>query len=113
MNHCYPVIGGGNNVDRRVHRSRRGDELEIGEAFDEVSGQRGPLTHDTHDVEWEQPLNHCLWFGKVVVKYGYIGSIAEYRPIGALVRYVLVVVQNSDLVFLHQRPRFEAPRQAR
>jgi putative transcriptional regulator len=83
------MIGGGNNIDRRVYRSRRGDELEIGKALDEVSGQRGPLTHDTHDVKREQPLNHCLWFGKVVPKYRYIGSIAEYRPIDDLKRHVL------------------------
>jgi hypothetical protein len=101
MNHCYPVIAGGNDIDRRVYRSRRGNELEIGKALDDVSGQWGPLTHDTHDVKREQPLNHRLWFGKVVPKYRYIGSIAEYRPIGALKRHVLVVVQNSDLVFFH------------
>src|SRR6266853_2441239 len=110
MNHCYPVIAGGNDIDRRVYRSRRGNELEIGKTLDDVSQQWGPLTHDTEDVKRQQPLNECLGFGKVVPKYRYIGSIAEHRPIGALKRHVLVVVQNSDLVFFHQRPRLGVPR---
>jgi hypothetical protein len=32
------------------------------------------------------------------MKYGDVRSIAEHRPIGALQRHILVIVQNSDLV---------------
>jgi len=50
----------------------------------------------------------------VVLKYGDVRSIAEHRPIGALKRHILVIVQNSDLVLLHWHPfrgdRFEPSR---
>src|SRR5258708_38528604 len=41
-----PAIGSRNHVDRGVSRSRRGNELEIGKALNDVPRQRGPLTHD-------------------------------------------------------------------
>src|ERR1700730_4036247 len=104
MSHCDPTIAGGSHIDRCVCRSRRGNELEIGETLDDVSEEWGPLTHDTDDVKRQQPLNQRLWFGKVVSKYSDIRSIAEYRPIGTLKRHVLVVVQNGDLVFRHWHP---------
>src|SRR5258708_6819905 len=31
-------------------------------------------------------------------------SITEHRPIGALKRHILVIVQNSDLVLVHWHP---------
>src|ERR1700716_3384935 len=57
VNYCDPMIAGSSKVDRRVCRSRRGDELEIGEALDDAARQWGPLTHDTDDVKRQQPLN--------------------------------------------------------
>ncbi len=104
MDYCDPMIAGSGDVDRRVYRSRRGDELEIGKALDDDAGQWGSLTHDTDDVKRQQPPNHGIWIGKVVLKYGNIRSLADCRPIGAVKRHVLVVVQNSDLVFLHWPP---------
>src|SRR5271157_2232823 len=41
---------------------------------------------------------------EVVPKYGDVRSIAEHRPIGALKRHILVIVQNSNLVLLHWHP---------
>src|ERR1700716_4074518 len=35
------------------------------------------------------------------VEYGDVRSIAKRRPIGALKRHILVIVQNGDLVLLH------------
>src|SRR5467141_3890313 len=46
VNHWDPMIGCGGEIDRRVSRARRGNELEIGKALNEVGGQRGPLAHD-------------------------------------------------------------------
>src|ERR1700692_533440 len=40
----------------------------------------------------------------MVLKYGDVRSIAEDRPIGALKRHILVIVQNSDLVLLYWHP---------
>ena len=40
----------------------------------------------------------------MVLKYGDVRSIAEHRPIGALKRHILVIVQNSDLVRFHWHP---------
>jgi hypothetical protein len=40
----------------------------------------------------------------VVLKYGDVRSITEHRPIGALKGRILIIVQNSDLVFLHWYP---------
>ena len=51
-----------------------------------------------------QPLNHGVRFGEMVLKYGNVRSIADHRPIGALKRHILVIVQNSDLVLLHWHP---------
>src|SRR6266481_5226404 len=70
VNHCDPMLARSGDIDRRVSRSGRGNELEIGKALDDDAGQWGSLTHDTDDVK----------------------------------RHVLVVVQNSDLVFLHWPP---------
>ena len=96
VNHCDPMITrGGGDIDRRVYRSRRGNELEIGKALNDVAGQRGPLAHDTNDIKRQQPLNHGVRIGEVVLKYGEVRSIAEQRPIGALKRHILVIVQNS------------------
>src|ERR1700722_14971627 len=95
------MIARGGHIDRRVYRSRRGNELEIGKALNDVTGQRGPLAHDANDIKRQQPLNHGVWIGEMVLKYGDVGSIAEQRPIGALKRYILIVVQNSVLVLLH------------
>src|SRR5258706_13281475 len=104
MGNHDPAIGSRNDVDRGVSRSRRGDELEIGKALNDVAGQRGALAHDTNDIKREQPLNHGLRIGEVVLKYDDVRSIAQYRPISALKRRILVIVQNSDLVLLHWHP---------
>jgi hypothetical protein len=76
------MFAGSGDVDRRLYRSRRGDELEIGKALDDDARQWGSLTHDTDDVERQQALNHGIWIGKMVVKYGDIRPITQYRPIG-------------------------------
>src|SRR3989454_2455412 len=101
VNHCDPMIARGGDIDRHVYRSRRGNELEIGQALNDVAGQRGPLAHDTNHIKRQQPLNHGVWIGEVVLKYGDVRSITEHRPIGAFKRRILVIVQNSDLVLLH------------
>src|SRR4029077_12122998 len=101
VNHCDPMIFRSDEIDRRVSKSRRGNELEIGKTLNDVAGQRGPLTHDTNDIKREQPLNNGVRIGEVVLKYSDVRSIAENRPIGALKRRILVIVQNSDLVLLH------------
>ena len=80
--HCDPAFARSGDVDRRLYRSRRGDELEIGKALDDDARQRGSLTHDTDDVERQQALNHGIWIGKMVVKYGDIRPITRYRPNG-------------------------------
>src|SRR5712672_2734720 len=98
------MIGCGGEIDRRVSSSRRGNELEIGKALNDVAGQRGPLAHDTNDIKRQQPLNHGVWIGEVVLKYGDVRSIAKHRPIGGLKRHILVIVQNCDLVLLHWHP---------
>jgi hypothetical protein len=102
VNHGDPMLARGNDIDRRVSRPRRGNELEIGKALNDVAGQRGPLAHDTYDIKRQQPLSQGVRIGEVVLKYGDIRSIAEGGPIGALKRHMLVVVQNSDLVLLHR-----------
>jgi len=48
--------------------------------------------------------HHGVRIGEVVLKYGDVRSIAEHRPIGALKRHILVIVQNSNLVLLHWHP---------
>src|SRR6267154_4426348 len=101
MGYCDPMIVGGGDIDRRVCSSRRSNELEIGKALNHVAGQRGPLAHDTNDIKGQQPFNHGVWIGEVVLKYGDVRSITEYRPIGAFKRRILVIVQNSDLVLLY------------
>src|ERR1700736_5702837 len=98
------MIARGGDIDRRVSSSRRGYELEIGKALNDVAGQRSPLAHDTNDIKRQQPLNYSVRMGEVVLKYGDVRSIAEHRPIGALQRHILVIVQNSDLVLLHWHP---------
>src|ERR1700676_279471 len=55
-------------------------------------------------IKRQQPLNHGVRIGEVVLKYGDVRSIAEHRPIGALQRHILVIVQNSNLVLLHSHP---------
>jgi hypothetical protein len=95
------MIARGGNINRRVYSSSRSNELEIGKALNDVAGQRGPLAHDTNHIKRQQPLNHGVWIGEVVLKYGYVRSIAEQRPISALKRYILVIVQHSDFVLLH------------
>src|SRR3984893_1897375 len=104
VNHCDPMVARGGHIDRRVSRSRRGNELEIGKALNDVAGQRGSLAHDTNNIKRPQPLNQGIRIGEVVLKYGDVRSIAEHRPIGALKRRILVIVQNSDLVSLHWHP---------
>src|SRR6266853_371360 len=98
------MIARGGYIDRRVYTSRRGNELEIGKAFNDGAGQRSPLAHDTNHIKRQQPLHHGIRIGEVVLKYGDVRSIAEHRPIGALNRCILVIVQNSDLVLLHWYP---------
>src|SRR6202158_2273898 len=104
VNHCDPMVARSLDIDRRVSRSRRGNELEIGKALNDVAGQRGPLAHNTNDIKRQQPLNHGVRIAAAVLKYGDLRSITEQRPIGALKRRILVIVQNSDLVFLHWHP---------
>src|SRR5216684_8632101 len=101
VHYSDPMIASGGDIDRRVYRSRRGNELEIGKALNDVAGQWRPLAHDTYDIKRQQPLNHGVRIGEVVLKYSDVRSIAEHRPIGALKRHILVIVQNSDLVLLH------------
>src|SRR5260370_613213 len=112
VKHCDLMIARGGDIDRRVYSSRRGNELEIGKALNDVAGQRGPLAHDTDDIKRQQPLNHGVRIGEVVLKYGNVSSITEHRPIGALKGHILIVVQNSDLVLLHGiRPALAKGRQ--
>jgi hypothetical protein len=98
------MVACGGDIDRRVSSSRRGNELEVGKALNHVARQRGPLAHDTNDIKRQQPLNHGLRICEMVLKYSDICSMAEYRPIGALNRRILVIVQNSNLVLLHCNP---------
>ena len=98
------MIARGGHIGRRVSSPRRRYELEIGKALNDVAGQRCPLAHDTNDIKRQQPLNHGVRFGEVVLKYGDVRSIAEHRPIDAFKRDILVIVQNSDLVLLHWYP---------
>jgi hypothetical protein len=98
------MIARSGHIDQRVSRSRRGDELEIGKAFYDAARQRGPLAHDANNIKRQQPLDHGIRIGEMVPKYRDVRSIAEHRPIGAHQRYILVIVQNCDLVFLHWYP---------
>src|SRR5580704_4114868 len=98
------MITRGGDVDRGICGSSRGNQLEIGKALDDFAGQRGPLAHDTNDIKRQQPLNHGIRIGEVVLKHGDVSSITQHRPIGALKRRILVIVQNSDLAFLHGYP---------
>src|SRR5580704_9086148 len=98
------MIARGGDIDRRVSLSRRRNELEIGKALNHVARQRSPLAHDADDIKRLQPLDHGVRIGEVALKYGDLRSIAEHRPVGALKRHILVIVQNSDLVFLHWHP---------
>src|SRR3984893_1585331 len=68
VNHGDPTLSRGGDVDRRVSRSRRGNDFEIGQAFNDVAGQRGPLRHGTPDIKRQQPLNHGVRIGEVVLK---------------------------------------------
>src|SRR5438445_12829328 len=98
------MIARGDDIDRCVYGSRRGNELEIGKALNDVAGHRRPLAHDTNDIKRQQPLNHGVRIGEVVLKYGDVRSLAEPRPVGTLKRHILVIVQNSYLVLLHWHP---------
>src|SRR6202051_1087806 len=104
VNYCDPTVAGGSDIDRRVSSSRRGNELEIGKTLNDAARQRGALAHDANDIKGEQPLNHGLRIGDVVLKYGDVCAMAEYRPIGTLKRRILVIVQNSNLVPRHWHP---------
>src|SRR5437870_4223883 len=75
VNHCDPMIARGLDIDRRISRSRRGNELEIGKALNDVAGQRGPLAHDTNDIKRQKPLDESVWLGNVVVKNSDLGSL--------------------------------------
>jgi hypothetical protein len=86
------MIANGGDIDGRVYGSRRGNQLEIGKPLDDSAGQRGPLAHNTNDIERQQPLNHGVWIGEVVLKYGDVRSVTEHRPIGTLKRHILVIV---------------------
>src|SRR2546426_10941562 len=108
-----PVSGMGNrdpaicccsDVDRRIYGPRRADELEIGEALDDAARERGPLTHDADDIERKEPSYHGIGVVDVILKHGDVRAVAEHRPVGALERCVLIVVQNGDLVSLHPAP---------
>src|SRR5882762_1512275 len=77
VNHCDPVLARSGDIDRRVSVPRRGNEPEIWKALNDVAGQRGPLAHDAYDIKRQQPLNHGVRIGEVVLKYGDIRSIAE------------------------------------
>jgi hypothetical protein len=98
------MIACGSHIDRRVSGSRRGNELEVGKPCNDVAGQLGPLAHDANNIKRQQPLSHGVRIVEVVLKHSDVRSIAEHRPIGALKRYILIVVQNSDLVLLHWHP---------
>jgi hypothetical protein len=78
VNDCDPMIACSGYIDRRVSSSRRGNELEIGKALDDIARQRGPLAHDTNDIKRQQPLNYGVRIGEVVLKYGDVRSIAEH-----------------------------------
>src|SRR5579863_9273301 len=101
VNYRDPVVAGGGDIDRRVSGSRRGDELEIWKTVNDVARQRGAFPHDTNDIKRLQPLNQGVRIGEVVLKYRDVRSIAEQRPIGALKRHILIIIQDSDLVLLH------------
>src|SRR5260370_4926973 len=91
VNHRDPMIARGANINRRVYSSSRSNELEIGKALNDVAGQRGPLAHDTNHIKRQQPLNHGVWIGEVVLKYSYVRPITEQRPIVAFMRRIVVV----------------------
>src|ERR1700730_7272782 len=99
MENNDPALASRNDVDRRVYRPRRGDELQIGQVHDDVARERGAFTHYADDVKGKQALDHGICIVHVILKYSDIGSTAEHGPISALERYILVVVQDRDFVF--------------
>src|SRR6202011_1513692 len=74
------------------------------QAIQQLGRHRGSLPHDAENIKGNQTSSERLQLGDMVLKYGDVCSIAEYRPIGALKRHILVIVQNSDLVLLHWHP---------
>ncbi len=104
MGNRDPVICCCSDVDRRIDGPGRADEFEIGEALDDAARERGALTHDADDIERKEPSYDAIGVVDVILKYGDVRPIAEHRPVGALKRYVLIVVQNGDLVSLHPAP---------
>src|SRR4029077_18594125 len=80
------------------------DELEIGEALDDGARKGGPLTHDADDIERKEPSYTRIRVVGGILKHGDVRAIVEHRPVGALERRGLIVVQNGDLVSLHRAP---------
>src|SRR5271168_4004931 len=60
VNHLDPKIARCGDIDRRVSKSRRSNELEIGKAFNDVAGQRGPFAHEANDIKRQQPLDQSV-----------------------------------------------------
>src|SRR5882724_11732946 len=78
--------------------------LRLGRRSMTLRGNGNRSRNDTNDIKRQQPLNQGVRIGEVVLKYGDVRSIAEHRPIGALKRHLLVIVQSSDLALLHWHP---------
>ena len=66
-----------------------------------IARQGGPLAHDTNDIKRQQPLNHGLSIGEVVLKYGNVRSVSEHRPISTPQRNILVIVKNGNPALFH------------
>ena len=91
------VLLGSGEVDRGVERSGGRNHLEVGQTINNVARQRCSLPHDADHVVRQQPVDHGVGIGEVVVEDRDVGSGSDRRPVGHTHRDVLVIVENRNL----------------
>jgi len=99
MDYCDPMIAGSGDVDRRVTGPVEAMSLRW-EGVDDDAGQWGSLTHEHRRCQKgsNDQSRHLGRQGGSEYAISARSRIATNRRVK---RHVLVVVQNSDLVFLH------------
>jgi len=102
------MIARGGDIDRRVYRSRRGNELEIGKALNDIAGQRCSLAYDVDHIERQEALDNlegmlsvpgvdvaCLGYMDLSVDLGVPGQLSHPSMVAGVEKMIAVARKNG------------------
>ena len=93
-----PVARRGGDVDRGVPRAGGDQQLQVGEAVEDLGGERRALAHRDDDLGARQRLDQLVGVGDVMLDRDRLPVVRDPVPAAVVEGDALVVVEQDDAV---------------